>query len=195
MKRNKIIGIIFILMGISIPLTMHLFKIKESINDKQKVISFIEKTSVREEEKANLIEETDNKYMAVLEIPKISLKRGLLDLDDEFNDISYNVMVLGNSKMPDEENSNLILAAHNGNSDVSFFKDLEKLGKGDIVNIYYNGYRYEYRIDNYYEVEKTGKVNIHRDKTQNTITLITCKNNTTDKQIVYIGYLTDKEIY
>ena len=99
------------------------------------------------------------------------------------------------SNMPDIINSNLILASHNGNSNVSFFKDLEKLNTDSLIYIYYNGYKYIYKINNYYIVDKTGKVNIKRNKNKNTITLITCKNNTDTKQIVYIGYMINKEIY
>ena len=38
-----------------------------------------------------------------------------------------------------------------------------------------------------YEVLKTGKVSIKRDKNKSTITMITCKGS--DKQLVVIGYL------
>ena len=96
---------------------------------------------------------------------------------------------------PDNPNSNLILASHNGTSNVSFFKDLEKIDIGSKVYIYYQGYKYIYEISNYYTVKKTGKVNVIRDITKTTITLITCKNNTDDEQIVYIGYLINKETY
>ena len=99
------------------------------------------------------------------------------------------------SNMPDVLNSNLILASHNGNSNVSFFKDLEMLELGDIVYIYYKGYKYKYEIVNYYEVEKNGKVNVVRDGTKNTITLITCKNNSDTLQVVYIGNLISSEEY
>ena len=97
--------------------------------------------------------------------------------------------------MPNISNSNLILAAHNGNSEVSFFKDLERLNLNDDVYIYHNGNKYHYKIANNYIVKKTGKVNIIRDKTRTTITLITCKNNSDTEQVVYIGYLISKETY
>ena len=95
--------------------------------------------------------------------------------------------------MPDVINSNLVSAAHSGNSRVAYFKDLINLKNGDEVFIYYNGTKYIYKINNHYEVIKTGYIDLERDKTINAITLITCKDD--DYQIVYLGYLISKELY
>ena len=51
----------------------------------------------------------------------------------------------------------------------------------------YNSQEYTYKISKIYEVLKTGKVSIKRDKNKSTITMITCKGS--DKQLVVIGYL------
>ena len=48
--------------------------------------------------------------------------------------------------------------------------------------------KYKYIIDDIYDRNKTGYIEIIRDKQRNTITLITCKKNT-NMQIVFIGYL------
>ena len=193
MKINKLLGIILTLIGILIIIIKSFITTADLHTREEKVVSYLENTSSILTDITRENDEDD--YIAILEIPKINLKRGLLDINSEYNDVSYNVAIMETSLMPDIKNSNLILAAHNGNSPVSFFKDLESIGEKDMIYIYYNGYKYIYQIDNYYVVDKTGKVNIHRDKTKNTITLITCKNNTEDKQIVYIGYLINKEIY
>lgn len=193
MKRNKVLGIILVLIGIFILVIKQFIITKHLQTEEENVISYLEDTSGFSE--GTSYTNNDYNYIAILEIPKISLRKGLMNMESEYNNIDYNVAIMETSLMPDVNNGNLILAAHNGSSEVSFFRDLENLGKEDIVNIYYNGYKYSYLIDNYYEVEKTGEVNIHRDKTRNTITLITCKNNTDDKQIIYIGYLMDKEMY
>ena len=60
---------------------------------------------------------------------------------------------------------------------------------------YSNGIKYEYKIADIYDVDKTGTVNISRDKNRTTITLITCKKYSKDKQTVFIGYLSNKEAY
>ena len=90
--------------------------------------------------------------------------------------------------MPDIKNSNLILAAHSGNSNVSSFKDLNKLEINDNIYIEYNNKEYQYKIVNYYTVEKTGLIDIIRNKNKTTLTLITCIENT-NKQLVIISEL------
>ena len=65
----------------------------------------------------------------------------------------------------------------------------------EVIEFYYNHSKYIYKIDNYYMVDKTGKVNIIRDKNKDAITLITCSQTDKTKQLVYIGYLIDKIVY
>lgn len=139
----------------------------------------------------NLIEEKEvneqNKieYIAVLKIPKINLVRGLVDPNSYLNDINYNVQILKNSSMPDQENGNLILASHSGNARISYFKNLDKLSLGDMVSIDYKGKAYNYKVVNIYDIEKNGIAKIIRDTNKTTLTLITCRHNT-QKQIVII---------
>lgn len=139
----------------------------------------------------NLIEEKEvnkqNKieYIAVLKIPKINLVRGLVDPNSYLNDINYNVQILKNSSMPDQENGNLILASHSGNARISYFRNLDKLSLGDMVSIDYRGKAYSYKVVNIYDIEKNGTAKIIRDTNKTTLTLITCRHNT-QKQIVII---------
>ena len=130
-------------------------------------------------------------YIAILEIPDISLLSGLVAKDSPYNDIKYNIQILKESTMPDIPRGNLILAAHNGNSSVSYFKDLEKMKPNAEVIVHYNDNKYIYEIATSYITKKDGEVNITRDISRNTITLITCKNNSDTEQIVFIGYLKD----
>ena len=94
-----------------------------------------------------------------------------------------------------KERTNFILASHNGSSSVSYFNNLSKMHQNDIINIYYNGIKYIYKYYHSYEVLKTGEINIERDKTISTITLITCKENDDNHQVVYLGYLINTETY
>ena len=198
MKKNKILGLLLLLISLFINFYDYLIiKTKEEkmITETNK---YITKTSINNTTVTDNIKTEDNSkydYVAILEIPDINIKKGLLSIDNKYNDIAYNIAIMETSQMPDIKNSNLILASHNGNSPVSFFKDLEKINTNSIIYIYYNGYKYTYKINNYYIVNKTGKINISRDKTKNTITLITCKNNSDTEQIVYIGYMIDREVY
>ncbi len=129
-------------------------------------------------------------YIAVLEIPKINLKRGLVDIDSIYNSIDFNIQILKESIMPNIDNSNLILVAHSGNSNVSFFKDLDKLEILDNVYLYYNNTVYQYEIYDKYEIEKIGSLKLNKNINSKIITLITCKDST-NKQLVYIGKLKD----
>ena len=95
---------------------------------------------------------------------------------------------------PDERiNSHIILAAHSGNSYVSFFNNLKKLDMKDQVYFYYKGTKYIYEVSNRYEIKKTGKAELKLTNTSD-ITLITCISGT-DKQVVYVATLIAKENY
>ena len=135
------------------------------------------------------------KYLGVLEIPTINLKKGFFEKNSSLNTISKNVEILEESDMPNIENGHLILAGHNGNSSVSYFDKLNKLEKNDVVNVFYNNIKYTYKIDNIYEIDKNGTANIKQNKKTTIIALITCKKYSDDKQIVFIGNLVDKENY
>ena len=134
-------------------------------------------------------------YIGVLEIPKINIKRGFLNINDKGNNVNKNLQVIKGSDMPDVKNGNLIIAAHSGNSYISYFKSLYKLSNDDIAYVYFNNIKYTYKVAGKYDVEKTGKVVIHRDNKKNTLTLITCSQTDKTKQIVYILELESEENY
>ena len=130
-------------------------------------------------------------YLGVLEIPAIRLKRGFYGLDSRYNNIKYNVTLVEGSSMPDEYQGNLILMAHSGDSYISFFAYLYKLNIGDECYITYNGNGYRYVITNIYNVQKNGVVSINRDRSKNTLTLITCTKDDDYSQTVYIAELAE----
>ena len=134
-------------------------------------------------------------YIAVLEIPSINLKRGLVDPSSKYNNVNYNIQIIDKSTMPDVVNGNLVLASHNGASYISFFRNLDKLNINDKIYVYYGGYKYTYSLSKTYDTPKDGNIEVYRDNSKTTITLITCKKNSKDTQVVYIGYLDSKELY
>lgn len=150
--------------------------------DSTKIENNSTQTETKKEE-SNLYE-----YIAILRIPKINLKRGLVDKNSKYNDIKYNIMIHKSSDSPSEEGGNLILLAHSGNSNISFFKYLYKMKLDDIIYLDYNNNTYKYKLINIYDIEKNGKAPIRKNTTKSSITLITCRNNT-NKQIVLIGEL------
>ncbi len=172
---------------------------KNQINDNM-IQEFFEDEKVPEEntktEEKTIEPETKKevnyeKYMGVLEIEKINVKRGFYSKQSRNNNVNKNIKILNESDMPDKENGNVIIAAHSGNSYVAFFKNLNKLNAGDIAKIYYEGKTYYYSLVNSYEINKNGTAHIVRNAYKNTLSLITCKSKT-NKQIVFIFEL--KEI-
>lgn len=127
-----------------------------------------------------------SKYLGVLEIPKIGLKRGFYNIGSRYNNIQYNVTLVEGSTMPDVANGNLILMAHSGWAAISYFEYLYNLSLGDYAYVTYNGTKYAYKLVNVYDVAKTGKVKIVRSYEKTTLTLITCTRNNDKAQTVYI---------
>lgn len=132
-------------------------------------------------------------YIGYLEIPKINLKKGFLEISNKDNDVEKNIYVSPTSSYPDKEKGNLIIAAHSGTGWKAFFNDLYKLTTGDYAYVTYGNKKYTYKIDKIYEQEKTGKIAIYRDYEKTTLTLVTCTNNDSKTQTVYIAYLEKQE--
>ena len=133
-----------------------------------------------------------NYYIGNLEIPKINLNRGFVDINSEDNNISKNVTIVNSSDMPDVDKGNFILAAHSGSAYISYFNDLYKLNKGDYAYVTYKGVKYTYQITNIYTQPKTGQVGIYRDYEKTTLTLVTCTNFDKTTQTIYIAELISK---
>lgn len=126
-------------------------------------------------------------YKGVIEIPKINLKNGFLDINSKYNNIENNVTVISPSDYPNVDNGNLILAAHSGTGYIAFFKNLYKLNKKDQVYIYYNGIKYTYEIKDIYTQPKVGELEVRRRSDKKTLTLITCTEGDDKTQTVYIA--------
>ena len=134
-------------------------------------------------------------YLAFLEIPKINLNQGILPKTSYYNNVNYHVQILDISDLPDVINGNMVLAAHSGSSNIAYFKNLYKLTKDDKAYIVYNNKKYSYQVVNIYNQVKKGSLNIYRDLTKTTLTLITCTKNDKNSQTVYILELTGVETY
>ena len=202
--KNKIytlfvvIGTFLIIGGTSIIIYDYLNNKNQEKIENEKVDNFFEievneESPIEEEKQETDIQDDSLDYIAILEIPKINLKRGLYDKNSSKNNVNKNIYFLKETTLPDEQtNSHIILASHSGNSRVAFFNNLKKLKISDEVYFYYKGIKYIYEVSDRYEIEKTGKAFIKNNSTSD-ITLITCiKNN---KQVVYIATLIEKENY
>ena len=198
LKYVKNVGLILVILGHYYFCSYVLEEVHEMKNYEPKIeISYktnnTDDKNIKEEKQTvenTLKVNTSNDYLAVIEIPKISLRRYLYDVNSKQNDVDKNIEVLKNSDMPSVKGGNLILAGHNGNTSVGHFKNLHKLVINEEIIIYYNNIKYVYKVSKIYDVLKTGTVAIKRDKSQNTVTLITCLGN--DRQLVVIGYLSSR---
>lgn len=206
-KTNKrylliiLIGIFFFLLGTSFLIFNYYKQEKQNNIEQEKIEEFFEieeQEDVKEEIKDD--EETSNNtvqeenYIGILEIPKINLKKGLVDKNSPSNNVNKNIYILKETTLPDERiNSHIILASHSGNSYISYFKNLKKLDMKDKVYFYYKNVKYTYEISNKYEIDKTGTTEL-KITNKSDITFITCISGT-NKQVVYVANLIDKVDY
>lgn len=199
-RKNKIIIIIcLIIMVISIFIGLYpsLLKKEKEVKEDKLVQEFIDKndevkttTKNEEEQQEKHIEEN---YLMVVEIPKINLRKGIYNINSKNNTVNKNIQIMKESDMPNKDKGMLVLAGHNGNSRVSYFDRLNELNKEDKVYIYYANNIYTYEISNTYEAEKNGTITVKKEREKTVIVLISCKKNTKDKQLVYIGNLINIE--
>lgn len=202
-KRYSIlimIGVFFIFLGSSYLIyNQYNNEKQDSINDGLiedyfKVEDEIIETPQKEIEEEKPVPKEKIDYIAVLEIPKIKLKRGIVDKNSSYNNVNRNIYTLKETTMPDEEdNSHIMLASHSGNSYISYFKNLNKLNLNDKVYFFYKNNKYVYKVIKKYEVEKTGTVKLSK-KNSSDITLITCVSGT-NNQIVLVANLESIENY
>lgn len=166
------------------------YDVQEEIIQEQPVDEVQEETVTEKKEEVKQVQTKVN-YLAVLQIPRIGLEKGLYSKDSYYNNVDRNIEILDESDMPDKDKGNVILAGHSGNGRVSYFRNLNKLKVNDMASIFYNGYEYRYKVVNIYDVEKNGTAHIIRNAEKSTLTLITCRHNT-NKQIIIICELVEK---
>ena len=193
-RKNKswliIIGSLIFLSGVGLITYDYLSNSKVDKKETELLEEFYEiEEEIESIEEPQVVEEVKEhikvNYIAVLKIPKIGLERGLVDPNNYLNNVNYNLEWLDGSSMPDEINGNVIIAGHSGSARISYFRKLDRLEIGDEASIIYNGKTYNYKVVDIYDIEKTGKAEIVKEKNTTTLTLITCRHNT-NRQIVVI---------
>ena len=193
-RKNKswlyIIGSLIFLCGVSLVFYDYYSEQKINIQEQEAIEEFYEEEiitdSIEEPQKIEEVEEQAKvNYIAILKIPKIKLERGLVDPSSYLNNVKYNLQWIDGSSMPDQVNGNVIIAGHSGSARVSYFRKLDQLVIGDSVSIDYKNRTYNYKVVDIYDIEKTGKAEIIKNKNTTTLTLITCRHNT-NKQIAII---------
>lgn len=181
---------------------MEKYREKDDTEDKKEETNEeVEDGGIEEYDEDNLPQEEPSKetktkinkeYIGYLEIKKINLRQGFVSKNSRYNNVNYNIQLLGPSDYPDKSLGNVIIAGHSGNSYLGYFKNLYKLKLDDEATITYKGYIYTYKIVNIYNVPKVGKVKVVRDVHKTCLTLITCTYQSKTQQTVYILELTSK---
>ena len=161
---------------------------KEAKEEKEEVIESVEIEVVNEPEVVEKVNDNviTEYYIGYLEIPKINLYRGFVDMNSSANNVQINLQIIKPSNYPDVEKGNFILAAHSGNGYNAYFKDLYKLSNDDNAYVYYNNKKYTYKITNIYTQAKVGRLSVYRKKDTTSLTLITCTKDDESTQTVYI---------
>lgn len=202
LSRVFIIGSLFILLGItliSLKIYSNYYLDKQEDKAIQEYLDYKPDTTVKVDNSTTTIKEEKEtvtyNYIAVLEIPKINLKRGLFPINDKNNNVDKNVEILQNSDMPNVTNGTLALAGHSGNSRIAYFHRLYKLKENDQVFIYYQNEKYIYQVSKIERQDKDGTINFTKTKDTTELILTTCDQQNKGKQIVVVAKLVDKIPY
>ena len=134
------------------------------------------------------VEEVIDNRLFKVSIPKIGVSNQVYKYGSKENVIDLNVEIMKESDLPINTRGNVIIGAHSGIGKYAYFKDLDKLNKGDEIKIIYNDIEYIYVINNTYRDDKNGKIKITRDINRDTLTLYTCMPGDKNNFLVIIAY-------
>lgn len=135
--------------------------------------------------------ETNFDYQAVIAIPKLNIEQGFLD--ENSNNVDKNIALIYPNNLKEVGKSSLVIAAHSGTSQKSYFHKLDKLENGDNIYIYQNGIKYVFSVIKSYEIDKVGKLNIEEKSSK--LYLTTCSEKDKNKQFVVIANLVATKNY
>lgn len=201
-KSHVVLGSFLVLLGVILSSSKYLYfnYLDKKCNDHIEVF-FENEAQETQKNDGNL--NKDNKkinnysydYIAILEVPSISLKRGLVDKSSYANNVNRNIQILNESDMPNVSNGTMYLASHSGSSYVSFFKNLNKVKINDLIYIYYDNVKYTYKVTKVYEELKDGDISFYKSKTKTHLVLTTCTPNHKGYQLVVVSELENQENY
>lgn len=189
MKRKYYLSFIILLISIALYGSFNIYYSFEEIKENELISRYLESNETTKVEK--IVNEENEEYYGIIEIPSIKLKEGFYRKNSINNNINKSVTILKESVMPDKDNSIVYLAAHSGNGHLAYFKDLYKLKIEDMIYLNYNKKNYTYTIVDIYELDKVGNISINRNIHDNYLILTTCSNNK-NKQLVVVSKLFNK---
>lgn len=122
------------------------------------------------------------KYYGYLVIPKVNMKLGFYNVDNEKNNVGENVTLIDTGI-----NNTYLLAAHSGSGPLAYFNDLRYLSVGDKITLIIDGNIMNYEVVNIRNEIKNGKINIKNEKNQ--VILTTCNQVKKGYQLIIEGSL------
>lgn len=121
--------------------------------------------------------------IARLEINHLDIHNNIYRLDSIHNTVEENVQLLEGSVFPDSTSSIVFLAAHSGNSNISYFEKLINIKLGDQIYLYYQNQEYIYKVYDIYEVNKDGDIEVNKTE-KHQLVLTTCSPRNIHKQLI-----------
>lgn len=122
------------------------------------------------------------KYYGYLVIPKVNMKLGFYNVDNEKNNVGENVTLIDTGI-----NNTYLLAAHSGSGPLAYFNDLRYLSVGDKITLIIDGNIMNYEVVNIRNEIKNGKINIKNEGNQ--VILTTCNQVKKGYQLIIEGSL------
>lgn len=126
----------------------------------------------------------------VLQITSLNILAQITEGSDPQTLKNYVGVVEGSSRPG--QIGNYALAAHN-NIDTEIFRNLHKIEKGALVNVYTQSKVYTYKVTDMYNVKPTQTEVLDKPNDKKEITLITCNYNASERVIVK-GVLVSEKI-
>lgn len=122
------------------------------------------------------------KYYGYLVIPKVNMKLGFYNVDNEKNNVGENVTLIDTGI-----NNTYLLAAHSGSGPLAYFNDLRYLSVGDKITLIIDGNIMNYEVVNIRNEIKNGKINMKNEGNQ--VILTTCNQVKKGYQLIIEGSL------
>ena len=141
---------------------------------------------------SNVLPIKKEKPVGILIINKINIHNNIYNINSKLNNVDKNITILNGSVDPSHNNSIMFIAAHSGNANISYFKNLDKLNINDKIILIYKDKKYDYIINKIWEENKTGYINVEKEANKQLV-LTTCSPNNTNKQLIINSTL--KRVY
>lgn len=170
----KIIKKIHLIMIITLTLLTSLTLLK--INNQQKTESIIKSFIITYPQK-------NENIIGKIQIKSIDIDENLYNIDSEENNVDKHVTILKESIFPDKDNSIIFIAAHSGEGDIAYFKELDKLKPNDIILLTLYNKKYQYIVKESWEENKNGYINVNKN-IENQLILTTCSPHKNNKQLI-----------